>query len=758
MSSLAASTVFAALMPDEASAQRICNYKQQVRRLVGGQLYLADPPHMTLYLAAYPRPQDAVAAAARIAPTLSSPQFSLAGWHTFMADALTGRNTLVLQPEASAIESLRILQSRVVRALSMSRDVVATQARIGHRVDHLSAAEQQSLRDWGFPYVGPIWQPHFTIASINAADWARVAESLLTESANWPVTCARLDLFRLEGNNPVLLESFPVTAHRSLPTADTSKLTAESCDATFKDRLTAALWRVVDRHEWLVSATITGSFLTDTSLRAISDIDLVVVVDQLTKRRFATLQQEFDAALRPILAKRGLGLKINPTLGPLKLNDEATAVLHLMVYTPEGHRSHVIQSPFTCLDWQRSTATHKLSLSEVYPVFGLQPHHFLSGRRGAGDYLRDLDRGVVSYRELVCDDQGHKEVRGEKPMDARDRAEFGYHVMRFLMQNLVKLLTRDNAIQNQGSGADSLCDVFFAQFDQNAAAHRSLYEELCRQKRTGNFTTPVDRHTARLHNFVRDFASQFREIFETTATRHLLIRHAPTRLNGGRGDARRFVGRVEVPIDRPDAPTLAALASAVAEHQPAAVFASPSLRCQQTLDLLRRHMQLAATMIDPRLIEIDYGRCDGLTIGESRRDHPHLFARWDRGEDSSFPEGENSADVLARALEFVEETWRTASGNTVACTHNVVIRCLVGHALGVPRNQWHRITVPHLTPITFVQTRDYGWFVDLDEPAERALFSSFFAARWEATPCSSSSPWPVLGSVSSTPAIASLSH
>jgi broad specificity phosphatase PhoE len=65
------------------------------------------------------------------------------------------------------------------------------------------------------------------------------------------------------------------------------------------------------------------------------------------------------------------------------------------------------------------------------------------------------------------------------------------------------------------------------------------------------------------------------------------------------------------------------------------------------------------------------------------------------------------------------------SAGTLVCTHNVVLRCLVGEALGIPQADWHRLVVPHLAPITVIQTRDYGWFVDLEESVEQRMFARF---------------------------------
>ena len=722
--------IFIALEPDAATCRRIDAYKQRVRELVGDQLYLGDPPHMTLYHAAYGDEQAAIEAARRCARALIAPQLTLNGWHTFAADPLTGCNTLVLDFTEDDRRRLRTLQQAVIAAASPGRDQAATLRRLDGRLANLTDEQRDAACACGFPFIGDGWHPHFTIASIQPDDWPAVAAELLDEQPTGPASCPRLNVYKLVGHEPELLASFDLRhgedasdgeAASDDDAANDHEADDPSADLdSLKDNLTAAIWSVVDRHDWIVSATITGSFLTSDALDAISDVDVVVVVTHLNGPRFETLQADCDEALRPVLAERQLGLRINPTLGPRKLNDAATAVLHLMPYSCEGHRAHVISSPFTCLDWQRSRTFRKLGLEAVYPVFALQPHHFVTARRGVQDYLRDFERSVVSYRELDCTEFGCEEVRREEPMTARGRIEYAYHTMRFLMQNLLKLVRRSNAAPD----GQPLVDEFLSVFPRGADDCRQLYLALQVAKRARQFDAPIRRLAERLRAFLADFEAQFRAEFIDNATRHVLFRHAATRLNAGTGHGRRFVGRLDPNIEPVGAADLEPLAAAVRELSPKNVYASPARRCQQSLDLLRGDVALPPTVCDWRLAEIDYGACDGLSVEQARRGYPALFAAWQEGEDPRFPNGENTADVLERVNHFSHDVWSTA-GNTLAATHNVVLRCIVGQGLGVPRHEWTRIQPPHLAPITVVETRRFGRFVDLDESVERRLLADF---------------------------------
>ena len=411
-----------------------------------------------------------------------------------------------------------------------------------------------------------------------------------------------------------------------------------------KREIITALWATVDQHPWILSATIAGSFLNSSSLEGISDIDFIVIVDRLDAERFAQLQTHFREALEPLLAKRDWNLRINATLGPLKFNDPQTAVLHLMPYSHAGHVEHVIQSPFTCFDWQLSPAWRRASMESVYPTFALQPHHFVSARRSISDYLNDYRQRVVSYRELDCHDVGYDERKCLKPMNERDRHEFAYHIIRFLMKNVVKLLGRSN----EDLGREELEARFYRYFPADEATIRPLFAELAERKQNLDFDPPVADLDSRIEAFVATFERQFRDTFFDGATRHVFFRHAETPLNKAHDGSVRFVGRSNPDILPLEAEQLTSLKSAIAELDSPSYFSSPLIRCRQSLAAATGDKEAT---LDDRLQEIDYGQCEGQTVQAARNQHPSLFQAWQRGEDPPFPGGESTAEVL-RASEF----------------------------------------------------------------------------------------------------------
>jgi len=490
---------------------------------------------------------------------------------------------------------------------------------------------------------------------------------------------------------------------------------AGSGPGAFKQEIISALWRAVDACPEILSATLAGSFARGSTLEGISDIDTICIVERLDAGLFASIQDAFRSALAPVLDAAGWALRINPTLGPLKFNDAQTAVLHLMLYTAEGHRDHVINSPFTCLDWQRSATIRGLEMAQVYPVFALQPRHFFGARRSARDYLADLRAGVVSYRELRFDG-GYHEVKLGQPMSVRDQHEFAYHIFRFLMQNLLKLVNRSNAVAD----GEELLAQYGAVFPQGMEEATPLYRDLARRKREADFTPPVSELLTRVAAFVQVFEDQFRGAFERDAVRHVVLRHAATAANHGSGMAARLQGRSDHPI-LPMAETAIVQARqaclAIGVRQ---TIASPLRRTQETLVAVLPDLPRT---VEPQLTEINYGDCEGLTAGEAVARHPALGEAWQAGLDPAFPGGESSGAVLARARTALAGL--TGQPSTAICSHNVVLRELIGELMQIPPAQRFRLSIPHTTPITLVHSQRFGWFADLDAEVERGIFAGF---------------------------------
>jgi len=196
------------LEPDVAYSQWVWSCKRRVRQLVGDQLYLDHPPHVTLYVSVFAPQLDLRDPVARIAERIVAPQTVMDQWHVFQADPLTGNHTLVCDvPEASRA-AFRRIQTQVVGVVAPLRELASSRARYEGSRERLSADEQANVERVGFPFVGDFWHAHVTIASIRPDDWPLVQPVLQEPPPATPVGFTHLAIHVLEGDAMLLVERF----------------------------------------------------------------------------------------------------------------------------------------------------------------------------------------------------------------------------------------------------------------------------------------------------------------------------------------------------------------------------------------------------------------------------------------------------------------------------------------------------------------------------------------------------------------------
>ncbi len=443
-----------------------------------------------------------------------------------------------------------------------------------------------------------------------------------------------------------------------------------------KQAFAASIVQAINSVPAVRSVTFTGSFVERPGLDGISDIDVVVVLDVLTAETFAACRAAVAAVPAALLGLPDHRVLINDTFGPLKFDVTGTVVVHLMIYDLAGHREHVLQSPFTCLDWERSPHHAGPSLRQIYPVLALQPQHFLSARRSLANYLEDIAAGCISYRRHEFTATGRTERTERLPLDARHQGEYAYHIVRNLVANYAKLLLHQN-VQLTG---DALLD-FWRTHLPACGEFIDWFCALTVIKRARRHDFPPDTVT-RTRAFIAAFAGTLHDTWEKRATRHTFVRHARTALNDGT-----FLGQGRDPGILEAPPPLTTPLTQV--------FSSPALRCRLTATALAPTARLT---LDPLLLEIDYGTAEGVRFAEFAARYPEIAAEWKRGGDPRFPGGENTSDVAARLQSFLARL--DSAQPSLVVTHNVVLRCLLGAGLGVPHSRWHLIPVAHSEAIT----------------------------------------------------------
>jgi len=170
----------------------------------------------------------------------------------------------------------------------------------------------------------------------------------------------------------------------------------------------------------------------------------------------------------------------------------------------------------------------------------------------------------------------------------------------------------------------------------------------------------------------------------------LLIRHGQTRSNV----AGYYMGWSEEDLNDVGYVQARKLASRLADLPIAAIYTSPLRRAHTTASLIAEPHRLEAKPLDD-LIEIKLGDWQGLHESEIAERWPEL---WKQSEvDPSvmtMPNGESFSQVAERSVRAFEMVVAANRGkHIVIVTHDIVVRILVAHVLGVTYSIYRRLKI-----------------------------------------------------------------
>ena len=174
-------------------------------------------------------------------------------------------------------------------------------------------------------------------------------------------------------------------------------------------------------------------------------------------------------------------------------------------------------------------------------------------------------------------------------------------------------------------------------------------------------------------------------------TRIVVVRHGQTAWNAGAGEER-FRGRTDLPLDGHGLAQAQAVGEWLASEPIAALYSGPLKRARQTLAPLADARGLPL-QVHEGLIDISYGRFQGLTHAEALAAYPDLYRLWrSMPGQVRFPDGEALEDIQTRLHAFLAEVTGTHAGQTVVVVgHEIVNKVLACTLLGLDLDHIWRI-------------------------------------------------------------------
>jgi len=165
-----------------------------------------------------------------------------------------------------------------------------------------------------------------------------------------------------------------------------------------------------------------------------------------------------------------------------------------------------------------------------------------------------------------------------------------------------------------------------------------------------------------------------------SATTIYLIRHGRTTLNA----QGRFRGRQDPPLDAVGRDQASSAAKLLSGIRLAVVYSSPLTRAVQTAETVGASCELDV-VIEPELIDLDYGMWEGLTEEEAELVGPSELEVFKKDLPAAIaPKGETLAGVERRVMEALLAIGQRHTGQaTAAVSHDVPIMLVVAKLSGI---------------------------------------------------------------------------
>jgi len=125
-------------------------------------------------------------------------------------------------------------------------------------------------------------------------------------------------------------------------------------------------------------------------------------------------------------------------------------------------------------------------------------------------------------------------------------------------------------------------------------------------------------------------------------------------------------------------------------------FVSPLKRALQTYKVFNLENE---PKIDKKLLEINYGKAEGLFFQEFIEKYPEFKSSIERQDDFRYPEGENYEDMYKR----INELMKSLDRDTFLITHQGPIRVLLGNLFNLKYGEMYKLQIPHGQPIEVIK-------------------------------------------------------
>ena len=184
------------------------------------------------------------------------------------------------------------------------------------------------------------------------------------------------------------------------------------------------------------------------------------------------------------------------------------------------------------------------------------------------------------------------------------------------------------------------------------------------------------------------------------------VRHAESDWNA----EDRLCGRTDAPLSERGRLQARRLAERFAALPVEALYTSPLRRAVETAELIAERHGIQP-VVEPRLVELNYGAWEGMTFAEILQRDGGIFHAWDADPAAvATPAGESGEEALARTTPFLDTLrGRHPQGNAVVVSHKTISRLMVCYVLGLSPSEYRRRLTVDNAAVSIIQPEEGGW-------------------------------------------------
>lgn len=181
------------MSPSRELRQELLRTKQYVKSRLGFQLQTDEPPHCTFCLGEYTNLSQVEHVLERITATYTPIIIDTLDIGTFSIDSHYTTIFVGIKRRGSLTE----LQKRTAESLFqyMKGGLLSSYMNLHHPKHSFSKQEKDDIKNYGYPYIGTNWKPHFTIATIPNSHLKSTLKDIKSKHKNYSFFLKGLSLF-----------------------------------------------------------------------------------------------------------------------------------------------------------------------------------------------------------------------------------------------------------------------------------------------------------------------------------------------------------------------------------------------------------------------------------------------------------------------------------------------------------------------------------------------------------------------------------